>query len=428
MSLIWQKGAVDVDERIMRFMAGEDVILDRQLFLYDIQASKAHVKGLASIDLMSQQEATDIERELDALAEAFSNGDFVLDEQFEDMHSAIEAWLTDKLGETGKRVHTGRSRNDQVLVAVRLYLKDVLQQLVIQSKKCAEVCLERAAEYEKLPMPGYTHLQRAVVSSGGMWFAGFAEGFIDNAQILKDTLAVIDSNPLGTAAGYGVNLPLNRELTTEELGFGRMQVNPIYTQNSRGKYEIQAMMAASQCLLDARRFAWDLSLFTTSEFDFVELPDRYTTGSSIMPNKRNPDFVELLRASFAPMQGAINELMSLLSVPSGYQRDLQFGKGPLLKALNHAVMVMELLPDIMQHMKFNEEKCRAAISVEMYATDRAMELAAEKVPFRDAYRQVVSEYDLLAQRTPEGSLSSRVSPGGCANLELKVLEERLSTL
>ncbi len=428
MSMIWQKGEVDVDRAIMAFMAGEDVVLDRILFPYDIQASIAHVQGLGRIGLLTTEEAARLEEQLQAIGKAFEQGELQLDARFEDMHSAIEFWLTERLGDLGKKVHAGRSRNDQVLVAMRLYLRDSLQQLQDHCTEVAEICLRRAEETRTQPMPGYTHLQRAVVSSVGMWFAGFAEAFIDNARLAQQTWQWLNANPLGTAAGYGVNLPLDRAHTTETLGFERMQVNPIYTQNSRGKFELQALMAWLQPLLDLRRLAWDISLFTTTEFDLVRLPDRYTTGSSIMPNKRNPDFVELMRASAARLQGAQVELLSLLSLPSGYQRDLQFGKGPVLHALQHAQQLMQLVPDFLQHVVFDAENCKKAISVEMYATDRAVELAAEQVPFREAYRQVVREYDQLKDRTPEQSLAARVSPGACAALELDQLQARLRVL
>lgn len=427
--LIWQKQSeIDVDTRIMHFMAGDDVLLDQHLFPYDIKASIAHVKGLANIELISQAEQVQLVETLSRIGEQFESGELVLDEKFEDCHSAIEFWLTEALGDVGKKVHTGRSRNDQVLTATRLYLLDAMASLQSICKDIAAVCLDRAEDYAQLPMPGYTHLQRAVVSSGGMWFAAFAESFIDNALLAKQTHEWLDANPLGTAAGYGVNLPLDREFTTEALGFKRMQINPIYAQNSRGKFEIQVLMAYSQALMDIRRLAWDISLFTMSEFDFVKLPDRYTTGSSIMPNKRNPDFVELMRGSFPKLQGAMTELLSLLSLPSGYQRDLQFGKGPVIHAISQSNQLLQLMPDFLASMKFDGQACKAAISKEMYATDRAMELAAEKVPFREAYKQVVNEYETLAQRAPEQSLQDRVSDGACANLLLEELSARLNLL
>ncbi|MCJ8274165.1 MAG: lyase family protein, partial [Psychrosphaera sp.] len=231
---IWQKNSkATIDQTIMDFMAGEDIILDRQLIGYDIQASKAHVKGLDSIDILTSTEATQLIAQLDALQTAIDEKSFVLDDRFEDCHSAIESYLVENLGELGKKVHTGRSRNDQILVATRLYLKDSLKTAIEYAKTSADACLKQAAETQDIPMPGYTHMQRAVPSSCGMWFGGFAEAMIDNLMSLNSTLALIDSNPLGTAAGYGVNLPLDRTLTTKELGFARMQINPIYAQNSR---------------------------------------------------------------------------------------------------------------------------------------------------------------------------------------------------
>ncbi len=425
--LIWQKGKTTIDQRVMAFLAGEDVILDRQLLRFDIIASQAHVNGLAAIGIVSDDEQSALIDGLESLLAQFEEGAFVLDERFEDGHSAIEAFLIERLGDIGKKVHTGRSRNDQVLVATRLFLKDALAQGVSHCRAVAEVCLNRAANEPDLAMPGYTHLQQAVVSSTAMWFAGFAEAFIDNADLLTAAGRWIDANPLGTAAGYGVNIPLDRDLTTELLGFARTQINPIYTQNSRGKYELQVLSGFAQALLDVRRLAWDLSLFTTTEFDFVKLPDQFTTGSSIMPNKRNPDLVELLRGSAAVVQGAINEIHSLLSLPSGYQRDLQFTKAPLLRGVNHALQALALIPDLLKEMRFDGERMAAAITPEMYATDRAMELVEEQIPFREAYRQAMREHGQLAKRTPQASIDARVSPGACADLRLEELRARLTS-
>jgi argininosuccinate lyase len=425
---LWQKSDSKVDARIMRFLAGDDVLLDREFFVHDIQASKAHVEGLARIDVLSADERDALVRELDALAVDFRAGGFVLDERYEDGHSAIEARLTERLGDVGRKVHTGRSRNDQILVATRLWLKEQLATLESHCRSVAEVCLDRAAG-KSLPLPGYTHLQRAVVSSTGMWFAGFAEGFIDNAIRARQAAEWIDANPLGTAAGYGVNLPLDRQYTTERLGFGRMQVSPIYAQLSRGKFEMAALDAVAMALLDVRRMAWDLSLFTTAEFGFVSLPGEYTTGSSIMPNKRNPDVVELLRASYASVAAARTEIEQLLSLPTGYQRDLQFSKGSLFHGFTHGLTALELVPDLLARMEWNEAPMRAAIEPAMYATDVAIEQAAAGVPFRDAYRAAAETASSAGHgRTPESSLAARVSPGAGDDLQLEVLRERLRAL
>jgi len=425
---LWQKPGTRIDERIMRFMAGADVELDRHLFLYDIRASRVHAAGLARIGVLSEAEASAICAELDRLATCFEDGDFVLDQRFEDGHSALEAWLTEHLGDIGKKVHTGRSRNDQVLVASRLLLRDSLGTLVDSCEQTASACLEQAHRYGDTPMPGYTHLQRAVVSSVATWFAAFAESFIDNGRLAVDCTRWIDANPLGTAAGFGVNLPLDRAFATSELEFSRIQINPIYAQNSRGKFELQVLTVLAQALLDVRRYAWDLSLFTTAEFGFVSLPDAFTTGSSIMPNKRNPDLVELLRASYPVVQGAMTELQSLLSLPSGYHRDLQNTKGPLIRALVHGLDAMALMPDLVRGTQFINERLEAALEPSMYATDRAIEMTASGIPFREAYRRVREDYDSLAECTAAGSIAARVSPGAPGDLQLGVLGERLEAL
>ena len=426
--LLWQKTGIETDARIMRFLAGDDVLLDREFFLHDIEASRAHVEGLARIDVVTADESAAIARELEVLADDFRNGKFLLDQRFEDGHSAIEARLTERLGDTGRKVHTGRSRNDQILVATRLWLKVKLGVLEALCRDVAKISLDRAAQPAQ-PMPGYTHLQRAVVSSTAMWFAGFAESFIDNAQRARDTRAWIDSNPLGTAAGYGVNLKLDREHTTQALGFARTQISPVYAQLSRGKFEMAALEALATALLDLRRLAWDLSLFTTAEYGFVALPPEYTTGSSIMPNKRNPDVIELMRATYASVAAARTEIEQLLSLPSGYQRDLQFSKGAIFHGFTRGLAALELLPDLLARMQWNETAMRAAIEPSMYATDVAIEQAAAGVPFREAYKQAAASADAAGQgRTPEQSLAARVSPGAAADLCLDELRARLDRL
>jgi argininosuccinate lyase len=426
--LLWQKPGVAVDARIMQFLAGDDVLLDREFFLYDIVASAAHVEGLQRIGILSAEEASALEGELERLAYDFRGGAFVLDARYEDGHSAIEARLTERLGDVGRKVHTGRSRNDQILVATRLWLKAKVGELVVVCREIARVCLDRAAG-ESLPLPGYSHLQRAVVSSSAMWLAGFAEAFIDNGQRARDTLAWVDANPLGTAAGYGVNLKLDRDHTTQSLGFARLQVSPVYAQLSRGKFEIAALEALGSAVLDLRRVAWDLSLFTTAEFGFVALPAEYTTGSSIMPNKRNPDVIELMRATYASVAAARTEIEQLLSLPSGYQRDLQFSKGAMVHGFGRGLAALDLLPDLLQRMRWNADAMRAAIEPAMYATDIAIEQAAAGVPFREAYRRAAQSIDGgTSARTPEASLEVRTSPGAAGDLRLDELRARSDAL
>ncbi len=423
--LLWQKPGVTVDAEIQSFLAGDDVVLDREFFLHDIAASRAHAQGLQRIGILTADELAALERELDALAADFRSGAFVLDAAYEDGHSAIEARLTQRLGDPGRKIHTGRSRNDQVLVATRLWLKEKLASLRGIAREVAGIALERAEAEAQLPMPGYTHLQRAVVSSAGMWWAGWAEAFIDDALRAADTLDWIDANPLGTAAGYGVNLPLDRDHTTQALGFARMQVSPLYAQLSRGKFELAAIEALASAMLDLRRLAWDLSLFTSSEFGFVALPAQYTTGSSIMPNKRNPDVIELMRASYASVAAARAEIEQLLSLPSGYHRDLQLSKGALYHGFGKGLPALALLPDLLRNLEWKPEALRAALEPSMYATDLAVDLARQGLPFREAYRQA-ADPQRWEGGDADASLRARNSPGAAADLRLDELKRRLA--
>jgi len=426
--LLWQKTGVRVDAQIMKFLAGSDVVLDRELLPYDIRASRAHAEGLGRIGILDADETAALLRELDALAADVESGSFVLDDRYEDGHSAIEARLIERLGDTGRKVHTGRSRNDQVLVASRLWLKDRLDVLQSLCRDIAAVCLRRAETDPALPLPGYTHMQRAMVSSTAMWLAAYAEAFIDNTTRARQALAWIDANPLGTAAGYGVSLPLDRDYTTAALGFSRMQISPIYAQLSRGKFEIAALDALGAAMLDLRRLAWDLSIFTSAEFGFVALPAEYTTGSSLMPNKRNPDVIELMRASYSPVAAARCEVEQLLSLPSGYHRDLQYSKGSLIHGFGHGLAALALLPNLLAKFAWRSEAMLAAIDVGMFATDRAIELAAGGLPFREAYRQAAEEPLPSHGADPDASLAVRVSPGSGSNLELDALQARLDAL
>jgi argininosuccinate lyase len=426
---MWAEDGVTSDAEVVAFLAGDDVLLDRELFLFDIQATAAHARGLGRIGLLGAAEVDAMIAELDVLARDFRTGAFVLDGRYEDGHSAIEAHLTAKLGETGKRVHTGRSRNDQVQVALRLYLRHRLDSLARTCLAIADAMLARAeGEEGRVPMPGYTHLQRAVPSSVGLWLGAFAEAFVDDAAFAVSTRSWLATCPLGTGAGYGVNLPLDREGVARELGLPRLQLNPMYVQNSRGKFELAALGALAQALLDVRRFAWDLSLFTSAEFGFVELPRMYITGSSLMPNKKNPDVVELLRAAAASVIGAQTEVASALSLPSGYHRDLQVTKAPLLRAMRQGLAALSLVARLVQGFTLVASRMRQAITGEMFATDRALDLARGGTPFRDAYRAVAKDLDATGVYDLEASLAARVSPGATADLGVHEMRNRLEAV
>ncbi len=426
---LWSKSeTVSSDERIQQFMSGEDVTLDREIFQYDILATYAHASGLQSIGILTEPELNAIRDCLNELSKQFQTGQYQLLPPFEDGHSAIEFWLTEHLQSVGQKVHTGRSRNDQVQVAMRMYLRDQMTALTNVTRLLAGACLDRAVADELTALPGYTHLQRAVPSSVGLWMGSFAESFLDISELSQMTEQWVDCCPLGTAAGYGVNLPLNRQRVCDELGFARLQMNPMYVQNSRGRFELQCLSVLAQATLDLRRLCWDLSLYTSQEFGFVTLPPAFVTGSSIMPNKSNPDFVELTRAQHAVVQGAIGEIQSLLSLPSGYHRDLQLVKPPVIRAFHSSLLALDLCVELIGGMQWHRDRMLAAIDPMLYSTDVAMErVTRQGMPFREAYRQPIEDRDWLG-RSPDSSLRERVSPGACGDLRLDELRKRLDDL
>lgn len=419
---IWNTKGIESSYEIASFLAGEDIELDKSIFIYDIDATIAHIKGLASIGVIKKNELAKLIKSLKELRLKFLNKSFKLTEKYEDCHSAIEFYLTKELGELGKKVHTGRSRNDQVLVAMRLFAKKNLIDFKKSNKSIARVLLRMAKKHENNPMPGYTHLQRAMPSSWGLWFASYAESFIDNVDLINSTIEWIDSNPLGSAAGYGVALPLDRKLTTKELGFKRTQINSLYIQNSRGKYEMQIINTLKQSMLDVRKFSWDMSLFLSQEFDLLKIDKAYLTGSSIMPNKHNPDVIEILRANYSILAGQASELENLLSLPSGYQRDLQLTKRSLISSFDISLKSLNILPKLIGSIKVNKSKSIAYIDEEMKMTDKVYALVAQGKPFRDAYNLIKNSDDLSSYAQSNSKDYSEGSPG---NLALDKLDARL---
>ena len=419
---IWNTKGVESSYEIASFLAGEDIELDKSIFIYDIDATIAHIKGLASIGVIKKNELAKLIKSLKELRLKFLNKSFKLTEKYEDCHSAIEFYLTKELGELGKKVHTGRSRNDQVLVAMRLFAKKNLIDFKKSNKSIARVLMRMAKKHENNPMPGYTHLQRAMPSSWGLWFASYAESFIDNVDLINSTIEWIDSNPLGSAAGYGVALPLDRKLTTKELGFKRTQINSLYIQNSRGKYEMQIINTLKQSMLDVRKFSWDMSLFLSQEFDLLKIDKAYLTGSSIMPNKHNPDVIEILRANYSILAGQASELENLLSLPSGYQRDLQLAKRSLISSFDISLKSLNILPKLIGSIKVNKSKSIAYIDEEMKMTDKVYALVAQGKPFRDAYNLIKNSDDLSSYAQSNLKDYSEGSPG---NLALDKLDARL---
>jgi len=423
---IWNQNPKDLNSSIDSFLSGEDIVLDQELFLYDVKASIAHTHELHAIKILNSSEQKKLISALKKLAKLFESGKFKLTSKYEDCHSAIEAFLTKELGVLGKKIHTGRSRNDQVLVAMRLYMRDQLVETSKQSLLIADALLKMAAKHAKDPMPGYTHLQRAMPSSWGLWFGAYAESFLDNAELLTSTMSWMNLNPLGTAAGYGVNLPLKRDISTKELEFKRKQLNSLYTQNSRGKFELEMVGVLKQPMLDLRKLAWDLSLFLTQEFDLLSVGSKYSTGSSIMPNKSNPDVVEIMRANYAVIAGHYAELENLISLPSGYHRDLQVTKRSVIHASHCTIKTLSLAPDLIQSIKVHAKRSNDLIDAEMLMTDQVYDLVKAGMPFRDAYIQIKSKKPSI-KSTAKKTLSN-TSSGSPGNLELGILRKRLERL
>ena len=423
---IWNQSSKDNDSAIDYFLSSEDIVLDQELFLYDIQASIAHAHELQAINILTKSETKKIIASLKKLANLFQTKKFKLTSKYEDCHSAIEQYLIKELGSVGKKIHTGRSRNDQVMVAMRLYARAKLDDIQSINLKIAQSFLDKAEKHSSDPMPGYTHLQRAMPSSWGLWFGAFAESFLDNIDLLNNAQSWMNINPLGTAAGYGVNLPIKRDISTKELGFKRKQLNSLYVQNSRGKFELELIGALKQPMLDVRKFSWDMSMFLTQEFNLLTIPSKYLTGSSIMPNKSNPDVIEIMRANYSVIAGHYSELENLISLPSGYHRDLQLTKRSLIHSFHCASKTLELVPNLIKSIKVDIKRSAEFIDQDMMMTDRAYDLVQSGMPFREAYINVKSNKDSAS--TSKTSSRKNSSHGSPYNLDLKVLKSRLKKL
>jgi argininosuccinate lyase len=393
MKRLWDKGE-PLDERILRYTAGEDHILDSRLVQYDVRASIAHANMLNQQRLLSDDDLKAISKGLEALADAHDKGRWEIELEDEDVHTALEKRLTDDIGEAGKRIHLGRSRNDQVLAALRLYLLDAADALEDVAENIA-VALEALGSREAdTPLPGYTHMQQAMPSSAFEWANGFAAEIRDDAHGIAASRRRLSKNPLGSAAGYGApGLPIDRDATCEELGFDVVHEPVTAVQLSRGKAEAGFVFELCMLVQDLGRLASDLLLFYTQEFSFISLPNSMTTGSSIMPQKRNPDVLELVRSSSATMQACLFEIMGLTSkLGSGYQRDLQRIKSPLFRAIDLAGDSTEIMTQLIGGLEFIRENIHLDSSI--FAAGRANRIVLEEgVSFRDAYLRVAEELE-----------------------------------
>ena len=397
MNKLWQEdNAAALNPLVEAYTVGNDYQQDQQLLGYDIQASRAHASMLQSIGILSREELLELQAALDELLRVWTDGKFMIEQQQEDGHTAIEQYLTEKLGDTGKKLHTGRSRNDQAAVMMRLYLKDNLRQTLVLTEKLVKAFAKAAAEAGSTPMPGYTHMQKAMPTTVAVWLNSFGDGFSDSRKILQATLEVIDQNPLGSAAGFGVSVGIDRAHTTKTLKFGKIQENTMYCGLSRSLFELLAVQALTPLMVLAGKFAQDMLLFTTEEFDFFSLPASFTTGSSIMPHKHNYDLFEVMRGNAHSFTSYTGQLQAIsVGMGSGYQRDLQLTKATTLHTFSIAKSTLEVLTLAVSSLQINQKQLAGAITGEMLSVNAINKLVEEGMPFRDAYNKVKLELHKL---------------------------------
>ncbi|MGL5317910.1 MAG: argininosuccinate lyase [Bacteroidales bacterium] len=423
---LWQKN-VDVNKDIERFTVGRDREMDLYLAKFDVLGSMAHVKMLESIDLIDKN---DLPVLISALKEIYiqaESGDFIIEDGIEDVHSQVELLLTRKLGDLGKKIHSGRSRNDQVLLDLKLYTRSEIKDVAIKTSQLFDTLITQSEKHKDILMPGYTHLQIAMPSSFGLWFGAYAESLVDDIQLLQAAYRICNKNPLGSAAGYGSSFPLNRSMTTELLGFESMNYNVIYAQMGRGKMEKSVAFAIASIAGTLSKLAFDACMFNSQNFGFIKLPDEYTTGSSIMPHKKNPDVFELTRAKCNKLQSLPQQIMMITNnLPSGYFRDMQIIKEIFLPAFDELKDCLMMVNDMMSLVKVNKEILNDDKYLLIFSVEEVNRLAAEGMPFRDAYRKVGMEieegkfeHNKEINHTHEGSI------GNLCNNAIRMMFEKV---
>ena len=422
---LWEKN-FEVNAEIERFTVGRDREMDRYLAKYDVLGSMAHITMLQSVGLLEKDELTQLLAALGNIYKTCEEGQFVIEEGVEDVHSQVELMLTRKLGDMGKKIHSGRSRNDQVLVDLRLFIRQQLMEVVEDVNTLFDELIRKSNHYKDVLMPGYTHLQIAMPSSFGLWFGAYAESFVDDMLFLQAAYRMTNRNPLGSAAGYGSSFPLNRSLTTELLGFDSMDYNVVYAQMGRGKTERNVAFAMATVAGTLAKLAFDACLFNCQNFGFVKLPKECTTGSSIMPHKKNPDVFELIRAKSNKLQALPQQVMLIMNnLPSGYFRDLQIIKEIFLPAFDELKDCLQMCAYIINRMEVDEHILDNPIYDPIFSVEEVNNLAATGMPFRDAYKRVGLEIEAGTfkankdiHHTHEGSM------GNLCNDQIHALMER----
>lgn len=418
MAKLWQK-EYTLDSLMEEFTVGNDYLLDQELVLADCAASVAHARGLNRIGILDKVELASLEAGLQEIVVKKLAGDFPITPRDEDCHTAIEGYLTAKVGDAGKKIHTGRSRNDQVQTALRMWMREFALHLTEETARLTEALLGYARTYEFVPMPGRTHTQIAMPSSVGLWAAAYAEELYDEAQRLYQLIWTLDQSPLGSAASYGVPLPLDRSFTAAQMGFVRVQNNVLYANNSRGKYEAMLLDCCDYITLTLSKMAQDLILFTLPEFGYFSLPKELTTGSSIMPQKKNPDGLELVRSRAAAVTSCSFRIKNTIrSLVSGYNRDFQDTKEPLLTGCRMTITSVRIMARMLGGLEVHEDRLISACTPELYATDRVLEQLGGAASFRDVYKDVGMHLDAVQAKDPIETIKERTSEGTTGNLGL----------
>ena len=410
---LWQKDKTSLQE-VEKFTVGKDREMDLVLAPFDVLGNIAHAKMLATVGLLTTEEAAALVVELKNIYKKIEAGEFVMDEGVEDIHSQVEFLLTQKLGDTGKKIHSARSRNDQVLVDLKLYLRSEIEKLVGSTKDFFDLLIQQSEKYKDDLLPGYTHLQLAMPSSFGLWFGAYAESLVDDVTTLHAAYTIVNKNPLGSAAGYGSSFPINRTLTTQLLGFDDLNYNVVYAQMGRGKTERIVASAIGNIAATLSKLSMDACLFINQNFSFISFPDELTTGSSIMPHKKNPDVFELIRSHCNRIQALPNEIIIMTNnLPSGYQRDLQLLKEHLIPALENLNNCLQMAGLMLSNIEVKKELLKDEKYKFLFSVEEVNKLVLQGVPFRDAYKKVGMDiengnftYTTALDHTHEGSIGN----------------------
>lgn len=428
MKKIWQKDDLATNILVNKFTVGKDLDFDERLAKYDVKGSMAHCQMLAETGIISGEESEQMLSVLTDILKDIENGSFEIDKEAEDIHSQVEAILIEKLGDTGKKIHTARSRNDQVLLDIKLYLLDEIREITALTDEFFQILIKLADQHKNILLPGYTHLQIAMPSSFGLWFGAYAEALLDDVELLFSVKNIINKNPLGSAAGYGSSFPIDRESTTYNLGFQSMNYNSVYAQMTRGKSEKMLSMAMATLAGTLGKFAYDVCLYLSQNFNFISFPKEFTTGSSIMPHKKNPDIFELVRARCNRIQSLPNELILLTNnLPSGYHRDVQLTKEILFPAIDSLKECLEILSYTLPNIQVKDGILEDEKYKYLFSVEKINEEVKKGSSFRDAYVKVGQEIENNEFEFEVGNLSHS-HQGSIGNLCLDKIEYQFNKL